>query len=250
MAATTSQDRHPRAEELLAYAEGELPDIFVAALEQHLLRCADCRALVQDFRSFPSLAAGTSDLPTAAEKEADWQAIRARLKPTPTPLAPPTEERSTPATPLPTGKTLNFPSPRPIFRWRSLAGWVAATLLAGVLVYREGEARKLNQQIHSLQNAVRTDLKVQSLGLDPLRGIEQVPTGAEGCVLVAALPPGDRSFVAEISGPSFKLTVPARKSRDSNFIFSLPGGSIGPHRLTLTFDDGEILTFDFVVTPE
>jgi hypothetical protein len=132
--------RHPRTEELLSYADGELPEIFVPALEQHLAACAECRDLIEDYRE-PATVAAAEAWPSAADKEAAWRRLQASMAP-PAAATAPAPVVAANANALPQAepaKVVAFPTlvPRPASPiWVWAVPW-AATLLLGILFVNE-----------------------------------------------------------------------------------------------------------------
>ncbi len=106
-----SQVRHPSAEEIVAYARGELPEAEDQRFKDHLVHCRDCARIVLDL-------AGEAD-PADPELGAAWAEIRERIE-----QAPAVE-------PVPI-RTRRAPLPR----WAAAAALLAAGLISGLLLGR------------------------------------------------------------------------------------------------------------------
>src|SRR4051812_39568903 len=78
---------HPEPETLAAYHAGELPEGEAQRLQDHLLACRECAALLVDLDGLADPAFGAGSL-SAADQEALWGRIQGEIKKEETPLAP------------------------------------------------------------------------------------------------------------------------------------------------------------------
>lgn len=253
----SNQQRHPHADALWAYADGELPDIFVAELVEHLESCADCRELVAEYREFPALKAGAA-LPSAAERQADWQAVLTRLRSQPAPQ--PMAEDVAPAPvepaifPIPVPVAANdlakaSPASATVDRhWRR--GPVLAAAAVAALVVSLGVAGQQSKirQLEEARNAIATDRPWYQQPLEPLRGAaDEVDLGKDGADVRIPLAAGLKGpFAGELVGPSRRWNLPNWTPRDGYLQLGLPAGTEpGTYQLRVADRDGrEVLTLD------
>jgi hypothetical protein len=122
---------HPVPDELVAYRAGELPAGEQRRVEDHLVACSDCLALLLDLERLADPESGGEASLTAAERAAAWQSLRARLGvEAPWPAAPWPAADGRPAAsgfPPPRARALRFASPRTAY---ALAASLAVAALA------------------------------------------------------------------------------------------------------------------------
>ena len=70
-----SGSEHPPAEQLLAYAEGQLSDEANERILNHLSSCSECALTVADLATFPDIEADGENLRSAAQEAEDWTAV-------------------------------------------------------------------------------------------------------------------------------------------------------------------------------
>ncbi|HEV7509045.1 MAG TPA: zf-HC2 domain-containing protein [Thermoanaerobaculia bacterium] len=70
---------HPKPETLAAYHAGELPDGEAQPLQEHLLACRECAALLLDLDSLADPGFGAGSL-SAADQEALWGRIEGKIQ--------------------------------------------------------------------------------------------------------------------------------------------------------------------------
>jgi Putative zinc-finger len=90
-AAAAGNGPHPEPETLAAYQAGELAGEAESRVQDHLVACPECAALLLDLDGLADLAFGADRPGAAAEREAAWESFRAEIAaaaplPTPPPL--------------------------------------------------------------------------------------------------------------------------------------------------------------------
>jgi len=74
-----ADEAHPTDDELVAYHAGELPGQRRSAVEEHLLTCRECFALVRDLKSFSDAERGAPPAPADFETAAFYRTLKRSL---------------------------------------------------------------------------------------------------------------------------------------------------------------------------
>lgn len=77
---------HPGDESWIRYCEGELEPHEVESLQDHLVTCRRCAALVQSVESFVADSSASGEAPRSAESAVVWDSLRTKLGPPAPPL--------------------------------------------------------------------------------------------------------------------------------------------------------------------
>lgn len=174
---------HPAPEDLLACRAGELPAPEKARVEDHLVACPHCLELLLDLERLSDPELGGEHGIAAAERDADWQAVQARLVP-----------QAAPRRRLP----LFLASPRP--------AWALAAVLLVAVVGLSLRTRQLERSVQDLGRPQVNAPVVDLFPASPLRGEE-----GEGAVVELA--PASRFYTLILSPkgspdyPGYRLEV-------------------------------------------
>lgn len=223
--------RHPRTEELLAYADGELPEVFVPALERHLAACAECRDLIEDYREPASVAAAEA-WPSAADKEAAWQRLQASMA-SPSLVAAPAPVVAANANGLPgapanlveasePAKVVAFPpaGSRAAQRlgWQVVVPWAACALLSMVVYWQLGRIDNLLTQPR-LVNSITISADQQRSD-----GAKRFRLGEDGTTLFVKIAADSVAtpVTLEISGPLQQPLTPKHVEKNGLVSVLLP----------------------------
>lgn len=136
-------DRHPRAEDLAAFARGRLPPTGAAEFERHVAECLECRRIVLDCRGL--------DDPNDPDFDGAWEALSSRLDFQPESTAGGASAILTPG--------------RPWRRWAAAAAVLLVSIGVGwAIVQATGRARNAEAQLERLQREV-AELKRPHVGV-------------------------------------------------------------------------------------
>lgn len=245
---------HPTAEELVAYALGELAAEEESRLRRHVEGCEECRDLAQDLAAFPDLEPPDDSYRVGEEELRETRGkLRARL------LEP--SEKEAEAEP----KVLRFSAPQPSRSTKPpMAVWwaVAAALL---LVFGWGlsghrTAGRLKEQVSDLEGrlkAAESWVNVRSATLlpaeDPLRSSEEPElTLEDGLLLILEaeeVPPSPLTAEVRTTEGNTVWRVEGLKARNGVLTFALRPGELDPgeYRIFLVDHKGEELPVSFVL---
>lgn len=222
-AETSARGGHPTPELLAAYHAGEVPEDQRRRLEEHLVWCRECTALLLGLEGLLEL---DGELP-ADDPQIDqaWRSLRESLQPAPPPQ-------------------LEAPRPFPARRWISprLLSAIAASLLVGVLGLSAWVVH-LNRTVAALSepqvNAVVLDL----YGADTQRDSEpepfgRIPAGSGTVTLILnSVQTGEHLeyslLIETLDGTEVWRRAGLRRSRWNTFTVTLPGGFLPPGRYRL-----------------
>ena len=87
-AAAGGQGPHPEPEELAAYHAGELAGEAERRLQDHLVACRECAALLLDLEGLADPGFGAGRPGAAAERDAAWESFRREIVAAPQPASP------------------------------------------------------------------------------------------------------------------------------------------------------------------
>lgn len=165
---------HATLDAIAAYHAGTLPPEEEARLQDHLVECAECTALLLEREELARLAAEPEEVPAAA----GWESMRARL--------PGLEPRAAdPPPPLPFARPARrAPAPR---LWQAA---LAASLLAtaGLAFWSASLYRTVGELSRPEANA-------------PIRDLSPAPRRGAGDAAVLALKPGTRFLTLVLGAP-------------------------------------------------
>jgi hypothetical protein len=236
-AAAAGQGTHPEPEELAAYPAGELSAAAERRLEDHLVACPACAALLLDLDGLadPEFGAGRPGATEGdAERDAAWESFRAQIATTAPEPAP---------APVVRGRFAPPPAPRWLYA-------LAATLLLAVGALSL-EVTSLSRTVAELSRP-EVNAPVVDLSQGTARGGEAartaaVPAGARLFTLVlspAAHPP-HTAYGVEIADAAGRAVVEERRLQPNpygSFSLALSRRTLGTgdYRVRLFAIDGSL----------
>lgn len=235
---------HPSLDEIAAYHAGTLAPSEEAMLQDHLVACARCTALLLERDELAREIEASAAAATPGEDAEAWEALRALL-PQPRPEAPA-------VVPLRTA----VPSPRPARRPPRWLPAIAASLLVatlGLTAWNVSLNRRLKEMSQPEVNAI-----VHGLSEGPLRGtnetaVLELPHGTRVYTLdlrASSLPPGNwHAEITRTDGTVEWRGEGLQPNAFRSFTLTLPRSLVGEGehviRLRGTGPDGQPLQAEY-----
>lgn len=224
------EERHPPAEQLAAYAAGEIGAAEAQRVEAHLVTCRECATLVLDL---DELAHAPAEAAPADTVDALWQAVSREPRPEPARVA---------ATPGPPGETL---------RRAALPRWPLA-LAAALLAATVGLSLRVVELRRTVGELAQPALNVPVVDLRPVDARNR-ENGEEILAEVAAGGPATLALDPGAAPPAGAVTVEISRreggilfrggglvlNRFGSYTLSLPSRLPGEYRLRLFAGDAK-----------